>query len=326
LEVTSRSIEFGPFEIFGISVNPTIHWYGVIIVAAILAATFVVSWLAKKDEEDTEIVWNGVVWVVLAGVIGARLWSVFFPAGDAGQDRSLSLDYLTDLENGPLAIWSGGLSIFGAVLGGGIVVVLFAYRHKLNMVEWADRVVISVPLGQAIGRWGNFVNQELYGEPTDLPWGIKIDNPLPPYSPDERFHPLFLYESIWNLLLFIVLMYLWTNRRKLFQRGDFLLMYLFGYSVARFFLEYIRVEIPTVGEVNISQVTTGILALIAVTLLILRRQTDILVAEKYPAFPGGLHKKADKKKKKRSRSKASGKSGKKRNPGVRPKKKPGKSR
>ncbi|NDJ85761.1 MAG: prolipoprotein diacylglyceryl transferase, partial [Chloroflexi bacterium] len=259
MELTRRSLEFGTFEVFGLEISPAIHWYGVIIVLGIVVATVLVAWLAHKDDEDTEIVWNGVIWVVIAGVIGARLWSVLFPAGDAAEQQSWSLDYLTDLENGPLAIWSGGLSIFGAILGGLIAILLYARHHKLNRLQWADRVAIALPIGQAIGRWGNFINQELYGLPTDLPWAIKIDNPLPEYADESYFHPLFLYESLLSLALCGLLLFLWTRRRQLFQHGDFLLMYLAGYGLVRFLLEFIRIEIPEVGGGNGSQVTTGLI-------------------------------------------------------------------
>ena len=174
MELTRRSLEIGPIDLFGLSINPTIHFYGVVIVLGILAGTALVAWIAKRDHKDPDIVWNGVIWVVVLAVVGARLWSVLFPAESAGNTGAeLSLDYLTDLDNGPLAIWSGGLSIFGAILGGGLGIAIYTRQQKLKRIIWLDRVAIGVPLGQAIGRWGNFINEELYGKPTDLPWGIK---------------------------------------------------------------------------------------------------------------------------------------------------------
>lgn len=282
MEITRRSLEIGPIELFGITLNPTLHWYGLLIVIGILLSASVVAWLAQRDGDDSDHVWNGLVWVVLLGVIGARLWSVVFPAGDAGAERALSLDYLTDMQNGPLAIWSGGLSIFGAVLGGIIGVYFYARRHHIdNRLEWFDRAAITMPLAQAIGRWGNFLNQELYGKPTDLPWGIQIDNPIAPYTTDDRFHPLFLYESLWNLLLFGLLLFLWQRRRQIFQHGDFVLMYFFGYSLARFLLEFIRVEIPTVGELNVSQITTAVAGSISLLVLVGRHRLGRWQTESY---------------------------------------------
>ena len=284
MEFTQRSLEIGPFDIFGLTIHPTIHWYGVIIVTGIILGTSLVAWITKRDDEDPEIVWNGVIWVVLLAVIGARLWSVIFPAGSAGDGRSLSLDYLTDLDNGPLAIWSGGLSIFGAIVGGLLGIIIYTRRQNLEIWKWADRVVIGVPLGQAIGRWGNYVNQELYGRPSDLPWAIKIDNPLSEYAGETHFHPLFLYESIGSLILCGILLYFWHNRRQKFQVGDFLLMYGMGYAVIRFLLEFIRVEIPTVSGVNVSQLTTAAMFIVAVWIFVMRHWRGQFVGETYPAF------------------------------------------
>lgn len=284
MNFTQRSLEIGPFDIFGLTLHPTIHWYGVIIVTGIIIATSLIAWIAKRDDEDPDIVWNGVIWVVLLAVIGARLWSVVFPAGAAGEGRSLSLDYLTDLDNGPLAIWSGGLSIFGAIVGGLLGIIIYARRQNLQIWKWADRAAIGLPLGQAIGRWGNYVNQELYGRPSDLPWAIKIDVPLPEYAGETHFHPLFLYESIGGLLLCGLLFYLWHNRRQHFQVGDFLLIYGMGYAVIRFLLEFIRVEIPTVSGVNVSQLTTGIMFVVALWIFLMRHWRGQFVGETYPAF------------------------------------------
>ena len=284
MDITQRALEIGPFNILGMTINPTIHWYGLIIVIGILLATSIVAWLAKRDGDDPDLVWDGVIWVVLIAVLGARLWSVIFPAGDAGQGRELSLDYLLDFNDGPLAIWSGGLSIFGAVLGGAIGVLWVTYRKKLVLPDWIDRAAITVPLGQAIGRWGNFVNQELYGRPTDLPWGIKIDYPEAPYTSADRFHPLFLYESLASWVLFGLLFYLYTRRREKFQRWDFLLIYLMGHSLVRFLLEFIRVEIPKVGELNVSQVVTAITFVLALWILLMRHRFGRFMAAVYPPF------------------------------------------
>lgn len=284
VEITRTAIDFGTLEIFGMTLHPTIHWYGVIIVLGIVLAATMIARLTEKDHDDPEIVWNGLMWVVLAGVLGARLWSVFFPAGDAGQGRELSLDYLLDLNNGPLAIWSGGLSIFGAVLGGAIGLVIYARGNNLAIFKWSDRAVLGLPLAQAMGRWGNYLNQELYGEPSDLPWAITIDFPIAPYEANTTFHPLFLYESLWNIALFAGLYYLYTRKRQKFQQLDFFLMYLCGYSVIRFLLEFIRVEVPLVNGVNVSQVTTAIVGLIAMWILILRHWFGYFTAEQYIPF------------------------------------------
>lgn len=282
MELTRRSLEFGQIELFGLSISPTIHFYGVVIVMGIIAATVLIAWLAQRDGKDPDLVWNGVIWVVIAGVLGARFWSVLFPAESAVNNAELSLDYITDLDNGLFAIWSGGLSIFGAIVGGGVGVYLYSIRHKLNRIIWLDRIAIGVPLGQAIGRWGNFINEELYGEPTDLPWGITVSNPIGGYSPDETFHPLFLYESLATLLICLFLFLLWRFQRDRFQHGDFILMYVMSYSVVRFLLEFIRIDTPNVGDFNVSQVTTAIAFLIAMGIFFSRPRTD--ENRTYPPF------------------------------------------
>lgn len=282
MELTRRSLEIGPIELFGTSINPTIHFYGVVIVLGILLATALIAWLTEKDEDDPELVWNGVIWVVILGVLGARFWSVFFPAESADNNASFSLDYLTDLDNGPLAIWSGGLSIFGALLGGLLGLHLYAIRHKLNRLIWLDRIAIGLPLGQAIGRWGNYINEELYGTPTSLPWGLQIENPIGGYSPDERFHPLFLYESLGALLICVFLFWLWRTQRDRFQHGDFILLYLMGYGVLRFALEFIRIDVPLVSGINVSQAVTALMFLAAAGGFFFRGRDDDSFG--YPPF------------------------------------------
>jgi phosphatidylglycerol:prolipoprotein diacylglycerol transferase len=283
MDITRTGIEIGPL---------TLHFYGVLIVAGILAAANVGAWMAKKDGKDPEHLWNGLVWAVIAGVIGARLWFVFFPpvaSVEAGKTTAWMLSHPFDLQDGPLAIWNGGLGIFGGIIGGALGIWLYARRHKIrDLRQWLDIAAVIVPLGHAIGRWGNYVNQELYGEPTDLPWGIKIDAPVFPYSPDDRFHPLFLYESLWNLVLFSALFYLWNKQRQRFKDGDFVLLYLVGYSVVRFLLEFLRVEVAEIQGVgvNSSQTITAIAFVVALALFLYRHR-DFRFASQARFHPDG---------------------------------------
>lgn len=275
MSIDRRGIEIGPFDIYGLTFNPTFHFYGLIIVLGIIVAASVAAWMARRDRKDPDHVWNGLIWVVILGVIFARAWHVLFPSIDAPRDRAWYFSHFFDLNDGPLAVWSGGLSIFGAVLGGILGVTIYAYRNKLDALSWLDLGAVVVPLGQAIGRWGNYVNEELYGKPTDLPWGITLVNPDPRYSADTRFHPLFLYESLWNLLTFGVLLWLWLRYRNRLKKGDFVLLYLVLYGVARFLLEYLRVDVTLVNGINVSQVTTAIAGLAALALLIARHREDL---------------------------------------------------
>lgn len=277
MTIDRTGLEIGPFEIFGLSINPTFHWYGLIIVIGISAATMLIAWMAKRDDKDPEHVWNGVVWVVIAGVIVARIWHILFPSissVEAGRTTEWYLTHPFDLHDGPFIMWNGGLSIFGAVIGGGIGIALYARKHKLDLLSWLDIAAIAVPLGQAIGRWGNYVNEELYGKPTDLPWGLRIENPPLEYADHTHFHPLFLYESLWNLLTCGVLLFVWLRYRDRFKRGDFLLMYLIAYPFARFLLEYLRIEVAMAGGVNVSQVFSLAVA-IASAVVLLYRHRDI---------------------------------------------------
>lgn len=276
MTIDRQGIEIGPFELFGLTLNPTFHFYGLLIVAGILLAAFVAAWMAKRDRKDPDHVWNGLILVVVLAVIFARAWHVLFPSVNAPRDTQWYLSNFFDLNEGPLVIWSGGLSIFGAVLGGLLGIVIYAYRHKLDTLAWLDIGAVVVPLGQAVGRWGNYVNEELYGTPTSLPWGLKLTNPPPEYGPEVRFHPIFLYESLWNLLVFGTLLVVWLRFRDRMKKGDFVLLYLVLYSLARFLLEYLRIDVTLVGGVNVSQVTSAVAGLSALVLLIARHRNELL--------------------------------------------------
>lgn len=274
-----QGLEIGPFDILGLTINPTFHWYGLIIVLGILAAASLAAWMARRDDKDSDHVWNGLIWVVALAVIVARLWHVLFPSissVEVGRTAEWYLTHPFDLNDGPLVIWSGGLSIFGAVLGGGLGIILYARKHRLDILSWLDIGAVVVPLGQAIGRWGNYVNEELYGKPTDLPWGLRISNPPPEYADSTHFHPLFLYESLWNLLTVGVLLLIWLRYRDRLKKGDILLMYLIAYPVARFFLEFLRIEVTMSGGVNVSQAFSAITAVLAAGILLYRHRDDLL--------------------------------------------------
>ncbi len=275
MDFSRRGLEIGPFDLFGVTINPMFHWYGLIIVAGIMAAAGVADWMAKRDDKDSDHVWNGLIWVVFLAIVFARLWHVLFPSVSSARTAHWYLTHPLDLHEGPLIIWSGGLSIFGAVIGGVLGVLIYTYRQKLDVLSWIDIAAVVVPLGQAIGRWGNYVNEELYGKPTDLPWGIRIDNPPTKYIEHTHFHPLFLYESLWCLLTFGVLLFVWLRYRDRLKHGDFLLFYLIAYSFARFFLEFLRIEVTEAGGINVSQaycVVAGGLSLV----LLAYRHRDVL--------------------------------------------------
>jgi phosphatidylglycerol:prolipoprotein diacylglycerol transferase len=261
-----------------------IRYYGIIIVLGMLVAAVVAARLAKRDGQDPDHIWGGLTWAIIPAIIGARLWYVLFPPIDAiarGQTTEFYFQNFFDLQNGAIAIWSGGLHIFGALLGGGLGAYLYIRRNDLSLPYWMDIAGVTIPLGQAIGRWANAVNQELYGIPTTLPWGITIPSDkrvgqyasLVEYPADTRFHPLFLYESLWNFLAFIVLLNLWQRARgTTLRQGDIFLLFVMQYAFIRFFLEFLRVPVSLVGGVNISQLGCVIAFVLALAAFVIRRR------------------------------------------------------
>jgi len=262
-----------------------IRYYGIIIVAAMLVAATMAARLAKRDKRDPDHVWGALTWAIIPAIIGARLWFVLFPPEALvaqGQDAAWYLQNFFNLENGAIAIWSGGLSIFGAVLGGFLGAYIYIRRNKLPLAPWLDIAGVALPLGQAIGRWANYVNQELYGIPTSLPWGIQIEGAkrvgdyksLVDYPvATTQFHPLFLYESLWNFIAFIVLLNLFLRNRQNFRPGDFFLIYVMQYAFIRFLLEFIRVETTIVAGVNFSQVICVVAFVVALIIFVMRRRS-----------------------------------------------------
>lgn len=282
-----------------------IRYYGLIIVLAMLLAAWVAARLAKRDGRDPEHIWGALTWAIIPGIILARLWFVFFPpisltAGcvtavttDICRDTAWMLQNITNLQNGPLAIWSGGLSIFGAVAGGFLGAYIYIRRNKLALGAWLDIAAVALPIGQAIGRWANWVNQELYGGVTNLPWGISIDSAhrVTPYGSTvdypvatTLFHPLFLYESFWSILAFILLLNVFTRFRNRLFPGDIFLFYIMQYSFIRFLLEFLRVEVTLVGAINLSQLVC-IIAFVAALVYFLYRHRPGAVAVQAQADP-----------------------------------------
>jgi phosphatidylglycerol---prolipoprotein diacylglyceryl transferase len=224
--------------------------YGILISLAILICAFTAERIVKKAGKDVDILWGMALWAVVCALIGARLYHVlsFFPYYLA---QPLKL----------LAIYDGGLGIFGALAGGLFGALAYLRFKKERALDWLDIAAIVLPLGQAIGRWGNFFNQELYGLPTNLPWGIYIQPANRPsqFAAYPRFHPLFLYESILDIVLFLVLIVLY--RRKKYSTGFFLAMYFIGYGSIRFILEFLRIDPWTIYGLNAAQMLSILIVL-----------------------------------------------------------------
>lgn len=216
--------------------------YGLLVSLSIISCLFVVRSFVKS--KDSDIFWGLAFWSILCGIVGARLYHV------TSNPSYYSTNLLRVFE-----VSKGGLGIWGAILGGAVGAFVYLKIKKQDVLSWFDLIAISLPLGQAIGRWGNFFNQEIYGLPTNLPWGIFIKSENRPtlFSNFEKFHPLFLYESILSFVLFIALFSLYKRKKDAFRSGAFLAIYLSFYSTIRFFLEYLRIDPWKVSGLNVSQ-------------------------------------------------------------------------
>jgi phosphatidylglycerol---prolipoprotein diacylglyceryl transferase len=256
----------------GINIGPfTIAYYGIIVMAGAVAAAMMTAWLARKKGLDPEFVWDGLLWVLIGGIVGARLWHILTPPASMVEQGITTYYYLTHPLDA-IAIWNGGVGIPGAIIGGGLALYFFTRRRGQNFAVWADTAAPGLALAQAIGRWGNYVNQELYGAPTNLPWAISIDPQyrLPGFEDVEYFHPLFLYESLWNLANMFFL--LWIGRRfeKALLPGDVFLIYLIVYPLGRFLLEFLRLDPSPIAGLNINQALMVVVAVVSSGILIFR--------------------------------------------------------
>ncbi len=217
--------EAGPFAL---------RYYGIFIALGIAAATWLTSRELERRDYDGALALDALFFVVPPGFIGARIYHVI-------TDWDL---YAGDPFPAVFEVWSGGLGIYGAVAGGFLGLLAFGWYRGVSPLTVADAAAPGLVLGQAIGRWGNYFNQELFGRPTDLPWAITIDPENRPagFADAETFHPTFLYESVWNLLVALVL--LWFARRfaDRLKAGDVVLLYVSLYSVGRFFVELLRID------------------------------------------------------------------------------------
>ena len=258
-----------------------IHFYGIILMTGALAGGWLASREAKRRGHDPETIWDLMIYLIIAGVVGARLWHVFTPSPSA-----LVMDPVTGKMVNPyfaggtihiidiLNVRSGGLGIPGAVIGGAIALYFYSRKHQLDFLEWADIAAPSLALGQAIGRFGNFFNQELYGAPTNLPWKLYIDpqHRLPTFASVEYYHPLFAYESILNLINMTLLMWVTRTYEDRSKKGDILLLYLIVYPVVRFSLDFLRLDASLVGGININQTVMAVIAVVAALTLAWRHR------------------------------------------------------
>lgn len=247
-------IQLGPF---------TLRWYGLLIATAVLIGLNLSSRLARNRDLDNGLISDLLPLLVLASVLGARAYYVAF------EWRNYSDNWIK-----ALAIWEGGIAIHGALIAGTLTLILFCRWRRQSFWDLLDVLVPSLALGQAIGRWGNFFNSEAFGVPTDLPWKLFIPYQNRPvvYADAQFFHPTFLYESIWNLVLFLLLIVLFRRGEQgkmTLPSGALACTYLLGYSLGRIWIEGLRIDplclgaLPPAceGGLRIAQLVSGLLML-----------------------------------------------------------------
>lgn len=257
-------------NIFGFPV----YWYGFIIAIGVLTGLMTSMAIAKRSNQKAETYMDLLMIGLIAGIIGARLYYVVF-SWDQYKDNLLSIFNLRN----------GGLAIYGGVIGGAIAVFIYAKRKGLNFLNIADTAVPGLIIGQAIGRWGNFMNQEAFGSFTDnlFAMRLKVENVryLPQAVADTvmkiqgveyiQVHPTFLYESLWNLGVYILLLIMWRYRKF---KGEIMLLYLFAYGAGRFWIEGLRTDQLIIGNTGlaVSQLLSAAMVVISLILIIIFRK------------------------------------------------------
>ena len=259
-------------EIFGITL--TLRWYGVIVMTGVIIGSLIAERELRRRGENGERIWDALIWLLPVGILGARLW--FVVNAILGGNRSY-------IENPAsiIRIWEGGLHIFGGFLFGAIALLLYLRRNKLDPWLFFDAAGPAVLIGQGIGRIANFVNQELYGPPTTLPWGIPIqgehrlvqfrDLNLFPVE-TTRFHPTFAYEMLWNFAAAGLLLWLSRRYRENIKPGTIFAGWLLLAGFGRLLIEFFRPDQPKIPELGISytSIFSALMAIVGAVMLMVR--------------------------------------------------------
>ena len=210
----STMIKFGTINIY---------FYGVIVVSGIFLCMYLIEKLSKNRGIEKYHLENLYFYLIIFGIIGARIYSVLF-----FDFKYYKYNFLEIFK-----IWHGGIAIQGAIIAGILTIYFYCKKNKLNLLKYLDIFALVLPLGQAIGRWGNFFNEELYGKISNLPWAIYIQ------KTGFHHHPIFIYEFILNLLFFFILLKIF---RRYYKEGKIFLLYILGYGIIRFFMEFLRTD------------------------------------------------------------------------------------
>ncbi len=263
IQLNPVALKIGPFYI---------HWYGIVIAAGIIFCYIIGSRIGVKQGMNEEHMAEAIIVCIFFGIAGARLYYVF-SQWDLYKNNLLEI-FMT---------WHGGLAIYGGVLGalvGGALYTRFRKNCSFTLFQGTDLAAALLPLGQAIGRWGNFFNYEAYGSPTDLPWKmfIPFSHRMPGYESFEYFHPTFLYESAWDILTFCILFFFYAKKRK--NHGETTALYFVVYSLGRIFVEQLRLDSLYWGGWRAAQVTGVILVVIGVLLFTYFRKKGQSIVKK----------------------------------------------
>jgi phosphatidylglycerol:prolipoprotein diacylglycerol transferase len=268
-------------DAYGIHLGPLyIRFYALLLISGMVVGAYIAARRAPRFGLEPKYIWDGLTWAIIPGLIGARIYHILTPSPASG----LTTQYYLENPLQMLAIWNGGLGIYGGIIGGIIGIWLYARRHKQPLLRWLDLVAPSMAIGQAIGRWGNFVNQELYGAPSDLPWAIYIApiNRLSGYAEFERFHPLFLYESLWMLGTALILIGLAQRFHAQGRHGDLTLLYIISYAIIRFLLDFLRLDshgIQGIPALTTAQIVSLVAMSVAAGLLIFKNRRAAALRE-----------------------------------------------
>ena len=234
----------------------SIRWYGFLICLSIILGLSISKKLSKFRGIDPSLISFLLPSLTISSLIGARIYYVIFEFKQySGNNFYTHINFLNLSFKFPsfLAIWEGGIAIHGALIGGFLSILIFCKKNNLSLKSFLDIIMPSVILGQSIGRWGNFFNNEAFGIPTNLPWKlfIPIQNRPIVFLDSQFFHPTFLYESIWNFLIFLILIFIFNkqNRDKLVSPGLITSIYLIAYSFGRFWIEGLRIDPLCLGSI-----------------------------------------------------------------------------
>jgi phosphatidylglycerol---prolipoprotein diacylglyceryl transferase len=231
-----------PSSPIAISLGPVeIRWYALFILSGIILGTLVAAGIARQRWQHDAFLLDAAPIVVLAAVVGARLYYI-----------ALEWRYFADHPDRIIGLQLRGLTIHGALIAGIACFWWLCRRHHEEFLQWADTIIVGVPVGQAIGRWGNWANQEAFGRPTDLPWGVSIDPVHRPaeFATAEHFHPTFLYESLCSLAIagVLAIAVLRFGKCAWWRNGYALAVYLILYGVVRLAIESMRTDSLYIGR------------------------------------------------------------------------------